>query len=110
MIQSVGDTLQNALRKCTDREERVKFKESVKLQVLQGLQELHSRGFAYCDLHVGNVFVIEDWVFLDDLEYLTPIDDSPPTKRYSFRLSSGMKAREVDVKQYEAFVSDLIAL
>ena len=109
LIKSVGDTLPNALKKRTV-EKRAVFKDLVKLQVFQGLEELHSKGFAHCDLHIGNVFAIENWVFLDDLEYLTLNDDAPPKKNYPFSLESGMTAIDVDAKQYELFLVDLIAL
>lgn len=110
LIKSVGETLPNALRKYKTPEERTVFKALVKSQVSLGLQELHGKGFAHCDLHVGNVFVKDTWVFLDDLEYLSPKDGPPAKKEYNFELWSGMKAIDVDVKQFEIFVSDLISL
>jgi serine/threonine protein kinase len=48
-------------------------------QVSKGLEELHAIGFAHCDVCIANVFIdFNGIVFLDDLEYLTPINDPPP--------------------------------
>lgn len=110
LIESVGETLPNALRRYVSRDERMRFKELVKTQVHEGLLELHGKGFAHCDLHINNVFVIGEWVFLDDLEYLTPVNGSPPLKEYKFQLTKAIKAVDVDFLQFEAFVNDLIDL
>ena len=54
-------------------------KESICAQVKQGLDELHIIGFAHCDICIDNVYIADDGiVFLDDLEYLTPVNDPPP--------------------------------
>jgi RIO-like serine/threonine protein kinase len=111
LIKSVGETVRNALLLYESTETRLQFKEQVKDQVLLALQELHAHGYAHCDLHIDNVFVIGDWIFLDDLEYLTQIDDKPPEKNYhSIKLLSDMKAGDIDNLQYDAFVLDLIDL
>ena len=42
------------------------------------LDELHSLGRAHCDLSLNNVFIDDAGVvFLGDLEYLSPLNDSP---------------------------------
>jgi len=47
--------------------------------IKMGVQQLHAQGFAHTDLHINNVFwdTSEHCVFLDDLEYLTPVDEQP---------------------------------
>ena len=45
--------------------------------VRAGLDQLHQLGLAHCDVKVGNVFVdFNGVVFLDDIEYLTPVHSS----------------------------------
>ncbi len=58
-------------------------------KIALGVKELHEIGFAHCDISLNNIFVEfgTNVVFLDDLEYLTPILDKPPhLTRISFDL------------------------
>ncbi len=80
-------------------------------QVLLGLQELHNIGLAHCDVSVNNVFIDDGGVvFLNDLEYLTPIND--PVPHYT-RLPVGVtadqvqNARHLDELQFQLFSADV---
>jgi len=73
MITRIGNRLQTAVMRGQVTREQVFH------GVAQALHELHSIGLAHCDVSVNNVYVDDDGtVFLDDLEYLTPIDRAPP--------------------------------
>jgi hypothetical protein len=54
----------------------------VYMQVEQGVNQLHSNGYAHCDICVDNIFVdsVEDGggVFIGDLEYCCKKSDKPP--------------------------------
>ncbi len=58
-----------------------------------GVQELHGIGFAHCDLCVDNCFVdvngSDPIAFLDDLEYIRPLNDPPPPFPHNHRLLPG---------------------
>ena len=68
---------------------RRQFKDKILREVRLGLNELHSAGYAHCDLCLDNVFYDDssDRVFLGDLEYLTPLDAAHPAK--NIRLPPG---------------------
>jgi hypothetical protein len=88
----------------------VKFgltKDMVISQTRLGLKELHTIGLAHCDISVDNVFIDDNGVvFLDDLEYLSPINESPP---HFIRLPAGVNEHQVqsalqlDEFQFELF-------
>ena len=87
----------------------------VKEQVRAGLNSLHGIQLAHCDISINNVFIDMNGgtVFLDDLEYLTPIYDPPPHRT---RLPHGIKpnaittAIELDEAQFKNFCCDLTTL
>jgi len=108
MITRIGNKLQTALDRGTVT--RAQIMDGVR----RGLQELHDLQLAHCDVSVSNVYVDDDGVvFLDDLEYLTPIDDAPPHKT---RLPLGIDpasvttARQLDELQFQKFCSDINSL
>jgi len=72
-------------------------KDTMILQVKEGLDELHSIGLAHCDISVSNVLIDDNGVvFLDDLEYLTPINNPAP---HHTRLPVGATAEQVENAQ-----------
>jgi hypothetical protein len=74
LVTRIGYTLNNALmKKLVNRSDAFE-------QVKNGMIQLHECGLAHCDIRLRNVFVdlhSPFQVFLDDLEYLTPIDATP---------------------------------
>lgn len=82
-------------------------KEMVISQVELGLEELHNIGLAHCDISVDNVFIDDSGiVFLDDLEYLTPVNMAAP---HFTRLPLGVRddqvqnAGHLDQLQFQTF-------
>lgn len=80
-------------------------------QVRLGLDELHGIGLAHCDVKVSNVFIDSyGIVFLDDLEYLTPVNDPAPNFNY---LPAGttndqvQNARQLDEYQFQLFTAEV---
>ena len=72
LIYTVGDMLSTCLNKIPQGEQRLETKRQIVAAVKQGLANIHSMGFAHCDICIDNVFVHPTIrVFLDDLEYLT---------------------------------------
>jgi hypothetical protein len=86
-------------------------KEAAFEQIQEGVNELHGIGFAHCDLSLNNVFVDIDAnvVFLDDLEYLTPVNDIPP---HSIRCGDAQPntAEELDNLQLTSLWIDILRL
>ncbi len=82
-------------------------KEQVIDNIRSALDELHNIGFAHCDLKLSNCFYDRDarCAFLDDLEYLTLLEESPPDVRVSFPLPD--TARELDELQFVEFVKEI---
>jgi hypothetical protein len=82
-------------------------------QVQNGLDELHSLGLAHCDLSLNNVFIDDAGVvFLDDLEYLSPLNDPPaivnPNRLPHGTVGASVKtAVELDNLQFQRFKSDV---
>lgn len=73
-IRRIGKRLLTALR------EHLVTKDQIRVQLTQAVEQLHQIGLAHCDICLENAFFDEptNSVFLDDLEYLTPIRDPPP--------------------------------
>ena len=73
IITRIGATLPVAL--ATRRLDKLAAFEQVK----RGVEQLHSIGYAHCDICIDNIFVDDDnIVFVGDLEYCCPIDGPPP--------------------------------
>ena len=88
-------------------------KATIVLHVEQALQQLHDQaGFAHCDLRIANCFYDPNSssVFLDDLEYLTPLNDPPPNVSIPESWHPVKNARDLDLKQLEKFRADLVHL
>ena len=70
-------------------------------------------GLAHCDISVNNIFVElgTNVVFLDDLEYLTPVDQPPPhLTRISVDREAPKNAAELDDFQLKTFKLSLLTL
>jgi hypothetical protein len=74
-ITRVGIPLANAVRN------RLISLEDAERQVRRAVADLHEAGYAHNDLHMGNFFWDSDGVFLDDLEYLSLVDEPVPESR-----------------------------
>ena len=78
LVTRVGHTLAHAVHKNLIR------RDDAIENIRAGINQLHGLGLAHCDICVRNVFVdidVPHLAFLDDLEYLTPLEDEPPTVR-----------------------------
>jgi hypothetical protein len=84
--------------------------------IASAVNELHSIGYAHCDICVNNCFVdTAGVVFLDDLEYVRPADMPPPTDpgknhRLPFGAILPPTARELDILQLQSFQLELLRL
>jgi hypothetical protein len=103
----VGFTLKQALR------DRLISADGVIQNIRDALDQLHSIGFAHCDVKVNNVFVDREAphaAFLADLEFLRLLNDPPPN---SIRIPRGFHpstALELDEAQFTRFCSDVMLL
>ena len=75
-----------------------------------GVQELHSINLAHCDIVMDNVFVDDAGVaFLDDLEYLTPVNDpAPVNSRWNPAENPGLTAAQLDTLLLSKFAADVM--
>jgi hypothetical protein len=85
--------------------------ERVMHDVHAALQELHSAGWAHCDVCVDNVFWVQSVgrFVLGDLEFVTPASESPPRVRRCPENRLGT-ALELDAWQLEGFSEELVSL
>jgi hypothetical protein len=101
-LARVGFTLKQALR------ESLISVDVVIQNIRAALDQLHSIGFAHCDVKMDNVFVDREApyaAFLGDLEFLRPVNDPPPN---SIRIPDGCHPRtalELDEAQFTSFCS-----
>ena len=104
MITRVGVLLKDAL--ATGDITRAIAVEHVRL----GMTELHDKGFAHCDIVVDNVFVDNGIAFLDDLEYLTPVECSAPVNaRWDRdRHPDGLTAKGLDLLLMASFAVEVL--
>lgn len=106
-ITRVGSRLRDALRT------RHMDKRSVLDQVTLGIGQLHTNGYAHCDICVDNIFVDsqEDGgrVFLGDLEYCRRKDEKPPAdiRRADPKAKT---AEELDLLQLEKLSDELASV
>jgi hypothetical protein len=88
-------------------------RQDVYQQVCMGIQQLHTNGFAHCDICVDNIFVdgVEDGgrVFIGDLEYCCPICDPPPTNIRRAH-DSALTAEQLDNIQLAKFEAELASI
>lgn len=87
-------------------------KEKVLAEVAQAMNQLHALGLAHCDICCDNVFVDIEApysAFLGDLEYLCPMNSSPPIgiKRMHEEADN---AQSLDSLQYKTFIDELASL
>ena len=80
-------------------------------QVQAAVMQLHDRGIAHCDICADNIFVnvVDDTVFLGDLEYCRNMGDPPPIgiRRGDSRATT---AEELDLIQLSKFNDELAAM
>lgn len=90
--------------------DRTISKEKAVQDIRLAVQELHRLGYAHCDISLDNCFVdtsgSEPTVFLDDLEYICPLNEAPSTD-HNLRLLPGIKcprtSGELDEEQLKTF-------
>jgi hypothetical protein len=104
-ITTVGRRLQDSIRSCG-------LSKSVVLQQVQAaVEQLHGLGIAHCDICVDNIFVnvIDNVVFLGDLEYCQVMEDPAPTgiRRADRRARAG---RDLDLIQLDKLRDELASL
>ena len=70
-----------------------------------GLDELHDVGYAHCDLKIENCCVdnVTGVVFLDDLEYLTPVKYALPATKVQ-KVNKFDTAFELDEYLFKQFI------
>jgi len=102
-ITRVGSMLRNAIKA------QKLNKTDVFEQIQNGVLQLHSIGYAHCDICVDNCFVDREGVFLGDLEYCRPKDDAPPLgiNREDLRAAT---AAELDAYQLGLLQDELAAV
>ena len=103
-ITRVGFRLRDVFHK------RKMGKESVLEQTELAIQQLHSHGFAHCDICMDNLFVDTDAeakVFIGDLEFCRRVGDAPPAgiRRADERATT---AEQLDVFQLQYLSLELI--
>lgn len=105
MITRIGTMLSTAI--ANGRVTRQAAEDGVRL----GLDQLHAIGYAHCDIKVANVFVdSNNIVFLDDIEYLTPIANTEWERPFPDDQERPITARDLDDYQFELFRLELLRL
>jgi hypothetical protein len=101
IITRVGYRLKDAIRN------EVTTKKQAIEDVKAGLEELHQNDFAHGDVRIDNVFVDQNGIsFLDDLEYLTAIDE--PSRFESYDDITVENAKHLDMLMFNRFAIDLM--
>jgi serine/threonine protein kinase len=105
MITRIGTRLRTAI--ATQRVSRKNAEDGVRL----GLDQLHTIGYAHCDIKLDNVFVdANNIVFLDDIEYLTPLTNTQWQRPFPDDQVRPVTARDFDEYQFELFRLELLRL
>jgi hypothetical protein len=113
IISSIGIMAKRVLSNIKDASRRTAMRDKMIREVQAGLDSLHSMQLAHCDICLDNVFFeeptaafVEGRFFLDDLEYITPLDGVIPNK--NLRLPVGCTIPDSPLKldelNYGAFV------
>jgi hypothetical protein len=86
-------------------------KSDVLRQVKAAVEQLHSIGYAHCDIFPDNVFVDlnSSLIFLGDLEYCQEMMLPPPTGLRGSN-ACAKTAKELDLLQLENFETELVSL
>jgi len=106
-ITRIGSRLKDAVRA------RLINKSLILDQIRSGIEQLHSNGYAHCDICVDNIFVDSEEdggkVFLGDLEYCRKKDEKPPQdiRRANENAST---AEELDLLQFENLRDELASI
>jgi hypothetical protein len=106
IVLRVGYMLIDAIQKGIIR------RDEVVQQIKNAVLQLHEVGFAHCDICVRNVFVDMEEphvAFLDDLEYLTGLEDPPPSVSNCPNPPPAV-ARDLDVYQMNLFICDVMRI
>ena len=75
------------------------------------ITELHDVGYAHCDIMAENVFVDKGVAFLDDLEYLTPINDAAPVNaRWDPVIHPGLTAFALGELLFARFAAEVMGM
>lgn len=105
-ITSVGRTLKDALRLG-----RITKKKAMQ-QARQAVAQLHSIGIAHCDICADNLFVnvVDNVLFLGDLEYCCLKDSVPPSALRRSDPKKATTAAELDLIQLRNLEDELALL
>jgi len=102
LISRIGTLLTTAI--ANRRISRQVAEDGVRL----GLDQLHAIGYAHCDIKVANVFVdASNIVFLDDIEYLTPVANTEWVRPFPNNQERPVTARDLDDYQFDLFRLEL---
>ena len=104
MITRVADKLTAAIYA-----EKISREQAIN-HITLAVQELHSINLAHCDIVMDNVFVDDAGVaFLDDLEYLTPVNDPAPlNSRWNPAENPGLTAAQLDILLLSKFAAEVM--
>lgn len=73
------------------------------------VEELHNIGFARCDIVLGNGLVHNGMAFLDDLEYLIPVNKAAPINTcWTSAAHLGLSASMLDTLLMSAFTLEVM--
>lgn len=110
---SVATRVGRLLSSCIS--DRTISKEKAIQDVRLAVQELHELGYAHCDICLDNCLVdtsgSEPTVFLDDLEYIRPLNEAPSTN-HNLRLLPGVECPTtsggLDEEQLKTFELEIL--
>lgn len=102
MVTRIGTCITGALS------ERMMTSRNVLEGVTAALEQLHSNGFAHCDISINNIFYDNQGVFLGDLEYLTPLNDPPPHLTRISKNAQPETALQLDELQFQLLQREFI--
>jgi hypothetical protein len=104
-ITSIGWQVADALRL------GIVTKEAVLARSHDAVHQLHSLGYAHCDICLDNIFVNVDTnaVFLGDLEYCRPLDEAAPEGLRRSNMSA-KTACALDILQLEKLAEEIVRL
>jgi hypothetical protein len=105
MITRIGVPLTTAISE--GRTNRRAAEDSVRA----GLNQLHELGYAHCDVKVANVYVdSSNIVFLDDIEYLTPVASTDWVRPFPNDRPRPATAGDLDELYFELFQLEMLRL
>ena len=104
-ITSIGRRVADAVRL------NVVTKQAVLEQSRDAVNQLHSLGYAHCDVCLDNIYVHMETnvVFLGDLEYCRPLRDAAPEGLRRSNMST-KTAYALDIVQLDKLAEDIVRL